>query len=324
MNTKAVQKYEQSLQQTVERFGSLISKDNREEELAKLHKMIELGFDPRLGHMTVYEQKLWLCHVGAMWWKNKQDTDRRFGIVHRIIQKDERELYGLVDGDIGVISQILDYRNGGVVIAEGFGKANPLKPHRGEKVSEDRKQYLPEVKFPFIIAQKRAEVQVIKRGFSIGIEIGTMADEDSQVINGESRIVEDSTGEIKEPTKPLHTYLEKCPLHDFLWSINRFNKRSHKTDEGEWCNFADVMRTRLYQATLWLGYDMTKYDNDEKKFALATSNSKIGKPYSKCEDEEILTLVLAAEEKQKEGKAPTDGDPSEGSSPEEEQHETRD
>jgi hypothetical protein len=78
--------------------------------------------------------------------------------------------------------------------------------------------------------------------------------------------------------------LDGCTIHGDAWSISKFKKRTHKTDDG-WCNFADLMKP--------ITEDICKAAGIEDGLAL---NDKVkaqyeGRTWSKLSEEEQLAML---------------------------------
>jgi len=78
--------------------------------------------------------------------------------------------------------------------------------------------------------------------------------------------------------------LSGCTIHGDAWSISKFKKRTHKTDDG-WCNFADLMKP--------ITEDVCKAAKIEDGLAL---NEKVkakyeGRTWSKISEEEQLAML---------------------------------
>jgi hypothetical protein len=194
----AIRSEDRELQAVTQRFGGLLTGNQAQEEKIKLVALVNLGFDPRLGHLAIFEGRVTITLPGGAWWKNHEDPQRRFGVICEVVKKADREDHGLTEDEIGVIAFVEDHTQINPVtvqyarVAQGFGKASTRPytyraPKQGDpqavwdaaKSHPDRKRNPIDATHTFAMAQKRAEGQAIKRGFPTGVDVDIRPQEDA-------------------------------------------------------------------------------------------------------------------------------------------------
>jgi len=78
--------------------------------------------------------------------------------------------------------------------------------------------------------------------------------------------------------------LDGCTIHGDAWSISKFKKRTHKTDDG-WCNFADLLRPITEKICKAAGIEDGLALNDKVKAKYE------GRTWSKLSEEEQLAVL---------------------------------
>lgn len=182
--------------------GSLVRVEEGERQ--KAETLLELGFDPGW-HLAVYHNTVMVTKVGMWWWAAQES---RFGRVvsQPIAGKDLRDAYGLGPDEIGVIAYV--YLKGDTVpFCSGFGRASKdaSKPvARGSIV---------EPAHPYLLAEKRAEIQAMKKFRPIGVKVNVIDRETGEIIEGTAQEVPepppqppaDRRGRTAEPTTGIGT-----------------------------------------------------------------------------------------------------------------------
>ena len=78
--------------------------------------------------------------------------------------------------------------------------------------------------------------------------------------------------------------LSGCTIHGDAWSISKFKKRTHKTDDG-WCNFADLLKPITEDTCKAAGIEDGLALNDKVKAQYE------GRTWSKISEEEQLAML---------------------------------
>jgi hypothetical protein len=264
--------------------------------------------------MILYQGKLMIEKGGWWWWAGQ---DKRFEriVTRALITKEERDAYGVLSNEIGVVASLY-VKGQKEPYTTGFGRAarsgNPVI--RGSAV---------EANHPYLMAEKRAEVQAIRKFRPLGEPPNVTAEDiaamkevassdEGNIIEGQSRDISDATeippsdagspaaAPVTPPDEETHTepdanpfpkltakygdMLAACWVHGDSWMVNKFNKRSHKDGEG-WCNLVNLLRP--------ITETICKEAGIEDGLAL---NEKVkkeydGKTWSKLSESEQLTVL---------------------------------
>lgn len=285
-------------------------------EINKALALTKWGFEPQL-HMSIYQGKLHIEKGGWWWWAGQ---DKRFDriVSQALTTKDEREAYGVRAGEIGVVAKLY-IKGGKEPYCTGFGRAstNASTPViRGSAV---------ESAHPYLLAEKRAEVQAIKKFRPLGEPPDVTPEEmeaaraifsseagEPEVIETTARDISDAAeippsdaklpasgvdipaaeetpteGDINPFPKLSAKYGEDmlgfCWEHGEGWTLNQWNKRTHRTDEG-WCNFRDILKPITEEiCTAGIVDGLALNDKVKKQYD--------GRTWSKLSEEEQLTVL---------------------------------
>lgn len=202
-----------------------------EQERAKA--LVQMGFDPRF-HIELYENKVWINKTGAHWWAS-QDT-RYAGITSKPIGDPElKKAYGVAADEIGVIASLWIKGQDQRPFCTGFGKASTKGYVKARDLPDgdaDKRRNPLDANYTLLMAEKRAEVQAIKkfRPPSFNWEITEATD-----VLAETTITDVES----QPTM--------CPKHDQRFSDDRYKGWSHLL-EGEkgpkggrvYCKWEDI------------------------------------------------------------------------------------
>lgn len=187
--------------------------------------LVRLGFDPTW-HLTMYRTdnglRLIVNKEGCWWWLKDYlrgrlgDRVEDIRVIAAPIASESKADYGLTEDEIGVIARV--YMPGSELpIAQGFGKASTRpydyqRPPDGASDQQlqaarrhpDRKRNPVEAQHPYVLAEKRAEVQAIKKvapmpGWVESAMLGQVSQETppsgagttGTIIDGESRVIDD-------------------------------------------------------------------------------------------------------------------------------------
>ncbi len=182
---------------------------------------ITYGFDPLMGEITIYQGKPYVSIDGR--YRKAQETGIFNGITSRPATKQEREEWGIPEGDYFVKSTV-EIRGGGHF--EGWGRVFKAETMGG-------KGYTPVEKNPQRMAEKRADAQALRKAFHINLpsleEKGTPDDENVDVNTGEiieskavvvdekkaGKDIEELFGD--EPSKPI---IDMVWLKESLLKLN--------------------------------------------------------------------------------------------------------
>lgn len=169
-------------------------------EIERAVALVGMGFTPYF-HLAVYQKRVMVTCDGMHWWKNQAPQKCR--IVTEIIKGEDREAYGLAENEVGVIANL--YREGESEPAfTGFGRASKDMDHpvmRGSFVEHEH---------PYRMAEKRAEIQVIRKFHPIGVEVieEVMVDDaDSTSESTATECVESADVEVEDASARAETEL---------------------------------------------------------------------------------------------------------------------
>lgn len=129
---------------------------------------IEYGLDPLMGELIMYYGSLYVTINGRR--RKAQETNNLDGISSRPATKDEREARDMKDGDYLFKCEIRV--KGAGFPFEGWGKVYRTEIERAKIQAENKNNdpwFLPLVKDPGDIAEKRAEAEALKRAFHLPI-----------------------------------------------------------------------------------------------------------------------------------------------------------
>jgi len=176
-------------------FGSTLAVP----EATKAYALIALGFDAAF-HMCLYHSKLTMTIDGWYWWAHRDKEFDRL-TTRAIVEQEERDAYGLTPDQIGVLASI--YLKGrSEPIYTGFSHAS-----KNEKAPVIHGSAV-ESKHPYRMAEKRAEAQVIRKAYPLGVDVQlpeemstSLSQEDD--IEGEAKILDGPEETAPEEAKPL-------------------------------------------------------------------------------------------------------------------------
>lgn len=127
---------------------------------------IEYGLDPLMGELIMYYGSLYVTINGRR--RKAQETEKLDGISSRPSTKDEREAREVQAGDYLYLCEVRV--KGAAFPFQGWGKVTSKEIERTRKNAEQNNNdpwYLPLVKDPADIAEKRAEAEALKRAFNL-------------------------------------------------------------------------------------------------------------------------------------------------------------
>lgn len=156
---------------------------------------ITYGFDPIMGELTIFQGNPYVSVDGR--YRKAQETGDLMGVEARPATKEERDLWDLNSEDKFFRAVVKKMVHGQVAEFVGWGRvtAQELTP----KSSGD--SYKPIVTNPMRMAEKRAEVQALRKAFSIPLPAGTLSVEN--IVEGSYRVVDEDSGEIRELSAPV-------------------------------------------------------------------------------------------------------------------------
>ncbi len=113
------------------------------------------GFDPLMNEITIYQGRPYVTFEGR--YRKAQETGLLNGVSTRPATREEREAWGIPEGDYFFRAEV--YKKGCDYAFTGWGRVF------ASEISGD--PHLPVAKNPQRMAEKRAEVQALKKAFSI-------------------------------------------------------------------------------------------------------------------------------------------------------------
>ena len=155
---------------------------------------ITYGFDPIMHELTIYEGNPFVSVDGR--YRKAQETGLFMGVESRPATKEEREQWEVASEDKFfravvkkmVAGQVCEFVGWGRVTANEIQKAN---------------QYIPLSTNPMRMAEKRAEVQALRKAFSIPLPSAEYIGAVPGTVEGEYQLVEEpkQIEPVKEPAK---------------------------------------------------------------------------------------------------------------------------
>ena len=202
-------------------------------ETEKAIALVQEGFDPRF-HLGVYQRRLIITKEGMHWWLRRKDhlpTASPIPIGDPMLGASERgKAYGLKDDEIGVIVGIFVP---GVerAITQGFGKAS-TRPYTYEAPPEgaapevraaarrhpDRMRNPVDAEHTYVMAEKRAENQAIRKAVPMGVYVPTREEVGVSQETGPPGMVIDTEARVL-PEEPAN------PGTDLLDQVGRYLQR---------------------------------------------------------------------------------------------------
>lgn len=152
---------------------------------------LSYGLDPIMNELSIYQGRPYPT-VNA-WYRKSQETGQFDGINSRPATKQEREERNAKVGDLLYCVEV--WRKGCSHPFVGWGRV------RAEETKGD--SHLPIVKDPDRMAEKRGEMQGMRKAFSIPMP--PLSFEEATYIEGEARVITEET------TSPLETVIEEQP-----------------------------------------------------------------------------------------------------------------
>jgi hypothetical protein len=198
METTALEKLSQ--EKMLERVNMARFPQEMKPEEKKLLAQVAItyGFDPLMGEITLYQGRPFVSIDGR--YRKAQETGQLDGIETRPANKEEREAWQIPDGDLFFRAEL--WLTGKTRPIVGWGRVFQAETKGAA--------FLPIVKNPQRMAEKRAEAQALRKGFHINLpsveDIGTpeAAEEPpSPYIEGSCCEVDTNTGEIFEEAKAV-------------------------------------------------------------------------------------------------------------------------
>jgi len=158
---------------------------------------ITYGFDPIMGELTIYQGSPFVSVDGR--YRKAQETGELAGVESRPANKQERLDWEIPDGDYFFRAEV--YRSNSQRPFVGWGRVRKVEIDKAN-------EYTPVSNNPQRMAEKRAEVQALRKAFHIPLPsmelIGSQDDEDIRVVNTTTgEIIEGEANEIVEaPSEP--------------------------------------------------------------------------------------------------------------------------
>ena len=159
---------------------------------------ITYGFDPIMGEMTIYEGNPYVSVDGR--YRKAQETGLLMGVESRPATKDERAMWEINTEDKFFRAVVKKLVGGTTAEFVGWGRVTAGEIERANK-------YIPVSTNPMRMAEKRAEVQALRKAFSIPLPAGTGSVEN--IIEGSYEVVDEETGEIKEAGPPAENKVKE-------------------------------------------------------------------------------------------------------------------
>ena len=159
---------------------------------------ITYGFDPIMGEMTIYEGNPYVSVDGR--YRKAQETGLLMGVESRPATKDERAMWEISTEDKFFRAVVKKLVGGQTAEFVGWGRVTAGEIQRAN-------QYIPVSTNPMRMAEKRAEVQALRKAFSIPLPAGTLSVEN--IVEGSFEIVDEETGEIKQLTAPVENKVKE-------------------------------------------------------------------------------------------------------------------
>jgi len=120
-----------------------------------------LGLKPELGHIIFYFSRPYVTEAGQLYYARKQDPG--FRLRTRAAYKGELDDMGVPDWQVAWHAEVLNRE--GNVISEGWGFASK-DPNRQVQAGVSEKWSTPQRR-----AEKRAELQALRKAFPLGLEV---------------------------------------------------------------------------------------------------------------------------------------------------------
>jgi hypothetical protein len=143
---------------------------------------INYGFDPAMGEMTIYQGRPYISVDGR--YRKAQETGLLESVWARPATKDEKEAWEIPPGDYFFRAEV-KVKNAGIFV--GWGRVFAAEVSGG-------KGFKPVEKNPQRMAEKRAEVQALRKAFHIDLpsieEAGTP--DDPNVIDSTANVLPDA------------------------------------------------------------------------------------------------------------------------------------
>jgi len=213
---------------------------------------IDYGLDPLMGELMIYQGRPYVTIDGRR--RKAQETDLFDGIQTRPATKEERTAWGIPDGDHFFHADV--FKKECSHSFEGWGRVTKEQIERAEKGARSHGKdpwYLPLVQDPQGMAEKRAEAKGLRKAFSIPLPSAEDIGSENGAIEGQYRVVDVKTGEIREEAEPFPQvegtpsedatlpWLKVCPEHNVQWQRDKFQNLSHK--QGDYyCKAKGVFR----------------------------------------------------------------------------------
>lgn len=134
------------------------------EKLLLARAAVTYGFDPLMGEITLYQGKPFVSIDGR--YRKAQETNRLDGVESRPATKEEREDWGIPDGDYFFRAEV--YVKDSTRSFVGWGRVFASETVPGSNRQNDTtSKYKPIQSNPQRMAEKRAETQALRKGFHI-------------------------------------------------------------------------------------------------------------------------------------------------------------
>ena len=121
----------------------------------------EMGLKPHLGHVVLYYGRPYVTESGMLYYAHR--SGRLDGIRSRPLTKQEREDYQIAEGEHAWIAEVL--RSDSTIPFTGIGRAREDPQHPVARKSAVEPEH------PQRMAEKRAEMQALRKAFPLGLPL---------------------------------------------------------------------------------------------------------------------------------------------------------
>lgn len=213
---------------------------------------INYGLDPLMGEATIYQGHPYVSIDGR--YRKAQDTGELDGVESRPATKEERQAWGIPEGDFFFRAEV--YRKGCFKPFVGWGRVRQAEVVGGKGVR-------PIETNPQRMAEKRSEAQALRKGFHLPLPSFEVAGtpEDEGVIESTAEVIKDTPPEddaqgkaSQNDTLTLGRVLNWCLSHGKQYDKTWFLKNQSYT-ETELINSPDKLSTAALEIGELTGWD---------------------------------------------------------------------